>query len=389
MIPITVMVSGEGTASFRIKGKYGKGNPSTFSDLFRPVVSWNITRRCNLKCLHCYINAVTEPSLDDLTTDEALNVVEEMKKINIPLVIMSGGEPLIRKDFFTISEYASSIGLKLALSTNGTLITPRIASKLHDLGFVYVGISLDSPIEKWHDNFRGVEGAYKMTINGIKNAINSGLSVGLRLTVTRFNVNDVKSYIDLALDLGVSRITFYHLSSAGRAQSLKDWYITSEQYFNFMDYLIEVSKKYAGKIEIETTMSPFDGIYVAHKVAKSTNEFIELLNVVKAQGGCGRKIISIFPDGSVHPCQFVDFITLGNVKYESLRNILSNSNEFLKQFINPLLTGPKCSRCPFRNVCNGGDRIRAYYLTGSITGDDPQCFLNVEEIQRKWNIGYL
>jgi radical SAM protein with 4Fe4S-binding SPASM domain len=388
MIPITVMVSGQGTTSFKIKGKYGKGNPSVFSDVFRPVISWNITKRCNLKCLHCYINAVTESS-NDLTTEEALNVVEEMKKINIPLVIMSGGEPLIREDFFIISEYASSIGLKLALSTNGTLITSRIASKLHDLGFVYVGISLDSPIEKWHDSFRGVKGAYKMTINGIKNAINSGLSVGLRLTVTRFNVNDVKSYIDLALDLGISRITFYHLSSAGRAQSLKNWYITPEQYFNFMDYLIEVSKKYTGKIEIETTMSPFDGIYVAHKIARNTEEFIELLNVVKAQGGCGRKIISIFPDGSVHPCQFVDFITLGNVKYESLKNILNSSKESLKQFIDPLLTGPKCSRCPFRNICNGGDRIRAYYLNGSITADDPQCFLNVEEIRNKWNIEYL
>ncbi len=384
MIPITVMVSGQGTASFKIKGKYGKGNPSMFSDIFKPVVSWNITRRCNLKCLHCYINAVTTQSVDDLSTEESLNVVDQMKEVSVPLVIMSGGEPLVRRDFFEISEYASSIGLRLALSTNGTLITPNVASKLQDLGFMYVGISLDSPIETWHDTFRGVKGAYQSTINGIKNAINAGLSVGLRLTITRFNINDIKSYIDLALKLGISRITFYHLSSAGRAQSLKDWYITSTQYFNFLDYLIEISQIYAGKIEIETTMAPFDGIYVAHKIAKDYNEFIELLNVVKSQGGCGRKIISIFPDGSVHPCQFVDFITLGNIKYENLKDILKNSSSLLRQFINPKLTGPKCSACPFRDICNGGDRIRAYYLTGDITGDDPQCFLNTNEIWNKW-----
>lgn len=384
MIPITVMVTGQGTASFRIKGNYGRGKPSIFSDIFRPVISWNITRRCNLKCLHCYINAVTDSFADDLTEEEALNVIDQMKELKVPLVIMSGGEPLIRKDFFEISEYASSNGLKLALSTNGTLITPSVASKLHDVGFIYIGISLDSPLEEWHDTFRGVKGAYQSTINGIKNAINAGLSVGLRLTVTRFNIDSIKSYIDLALNLGVSRITFYHLSSAGRAKTLNNWYITPSQYFSFINYLIEISKKYAGKIEIETTMAPFDGIYVAHKIAKDQKEFEELLEVVKAQGGCGRKIISIFPDGSVHPCQFVDFITLGNVRYRALKDILKEADHLLKPFIAPNLEGPKCSSCPFRDICNGGDRIRAYYLTGNLNGDDPQCFLDTKSIWAQW-----
>ncbi len=378
------MVTGQGTASFKIKGNYGKGRPSTFSGIFKPVISWNITRRCNLKCLHCYINAVTGPLVDDLTREDALNVVDQMKELGVPLIIMSGGEPLIREDFFDISEYASSYGLRLALSTNGTLITSKTASRLHDLGFIYIGISLDSPIEEWHDKFRGVKGSYQSTINGIKNAISAGLSVGLRLTITRFNINDVKSYIDLALQLGVSRITFYHLSSAGRAKSLKDWYITPPQYFSFMDYLIDISRKYAGKLEIETTMAPFDGIYVAHKIAKDQKDFEELLEVVRAQGGCGRKIISIFPDGSVHPCQFVDFITLGNVKHKKLKDILKENSHLLKQFIEPDLSGPKCSSCPFRSICNGGDRIRAYYLTGDIKGDDPQCFLDVKNIWTQW-----
>ncbi|MEM3832768.1 MAG: radical SAM protein [Thermoprotei archaeon] len=384
MIPITVMVTERGTTSFKIKGNYGKGRPSTFSDIYKPVISWNITRRCNLKCLHCYINAITGPLVDDLTREEALNTVDQMKELGVPLIIMSGGEPLIRKDFFDISEYASSLGLRLVLSTNGTLITPEIASRLRDLGFIYIGISLDSPIEEWHDQFRGVKGGYQSTINGIKNAIHAGLSVGLRLTVTRFNINDVKSYIDLALRLGVPRVTFYHLSSAGRAKSLKDWYITPSQYFDFMDYLINISRKYAGKLEIETTMAPFDGIYVAHKIAKDQKDFKELLEVVRAQGGCGRKIISIFPDGSVHPCQFVDFITLGNVKHKTLKDILKESSYLLKPFIEPDLTGSKCSSCPFRNICNGGDRIRAYYLTGDINGDDPQCFLNTKNIWAQW-----
>ena len=361
MIPISVMVRGFGSVSFRIKGRYGPDSPSSFSSPERPVIAWNITGMCNMRCRHCYISA---PLSNELSRNEAIKLVEEMREIKSSLVILSGGEPLLREDLFDLMERLRESGIKVALSTNGTLINEEIADKLADR-VEYVGISLDSPYESWHDEFRGVEGAFRSSIRGIRNLISAGVPTGLRMTLTRFNVDSVPSYLDLAISLGVSRVVFYHLSAAGRARELVDWYITRDQYFRFMDYIIEAAR--AVDIEIETTMAPFDGIYAAYKIAKSKEDFIKLLNLVRSDG-----IVSIYPDGEVHPNQFMDFISLGNVRNEKLSTIL-------RRRFHVELRGPRCSKCPFRNWCNGGDRARAFYFSG-IDGDDPQCFLDVESI---------
>lgn len=389
MIPITVMVAGIGTVSHKIKGVFGPGRPSRFAEVLRPVVVWNLTYACNLRCPHCYIDA-GPPHEGELGTEEALDLVDQLSEIRSPLVIFSGGEPLIRKDFLEVAKYAASKGLKLALSTNGTLITRELARALAELGFAYVGVSIDSPIPEWHDKFRGVSGAFDAAMRGIRNSMEAGLLTGIRYTVMRYNVDEVPLIIKLALNLGIPRVTFYHLSSAGRARAISpDWYITPIQYFNFIDYLIEVSKRYAGRLEVETTMAPFDGIYVADRVARSGEEFRSLMEVVSAQGGCGRKIISIYPDGTARPCQFVDFIELGNVRERGLRDILTPDHPGIEYFTetHKYLKGPKCSECPFKEVCNGGDRIRAYYLGGGLHGDDPQCFLEVDQICERWGFG--
>ncbi len=389
MIPITVMVTGVGTVSHKIKGKFGPGRPSRFTEVFKPVVAWNLTYACNLKCPHCYIDAGPYAK-EELSTEEALDLVDQLSEIGSPLLILSGGEPLIRKDFFEIAKYAASKDLRLALSTNGMLITKDVARRLAELGFVYIGISIDSPIPEWHDKFRGQEGAFDAAMKGIKNSMEAGLFTGVRYTVMRYNVDEVPLIIKLVLELGIPRVTFYHLSSAGRAKKISpDWYITPDQYFGFIDYLIETSRKNAGKLEIETTMAPFDGIYVADRIARDGDEFRDLMEVVKAQGGCGRKIVSIYPDGTVYPCQFVDFIELGNVRERRLREILVIDHPGIEYFVNTYkyLKGPKCSKCPFKEICNGGDRIRAYYLGGGLYADDPQCFLDVERIYGRWYVG--
>lgn len=369
MIPISVMVAGSGTTSFRIKGKYGVGKPSSFAAPLRPAVTWNITRRCNLKCIHCYVDAgPRDPG--ELTTEEAMDVVDQMAEVGVPMVIFSGGEPLLREDLFQIAEYAGSKGIKLVLSTNGTLITKEVARRLKDLGFYYVGISLDSIDESYHDAFRGVRGAFAATLTGIKNAVEAGLDVGLRFTVTSRNIEEAPKYIDFAASLGVKRITFYHLSAAGRAQKMeRDWYYKPEQYKAFMEALIDYARKYSGILEIETTLAPYDGIYIAQKLGGSE----EYLKFVESAGGCGRKMISIYPNGDVYPCQFLDFYKLGNVKERRLRDILKP--EVVEPFVNTerYLRGPKCSACKYKQYCKGGDRARAYYLTGDIWGDDPLC----------------
>ncbi|BFH73146.1 radical SAM protein [Sulfurisphaera javensis] len=370
MIPISVMVTNSGTVSFQIKGEYNPKNPSRFSQVFRPVITWNLTYKCNLRCLHCYINASPNGE-EGLSTEEALKLVDQMTEIKIPLLIMSGGEPLMRKDFFEIAEYASKKGIKLALSTNGTLISEKVAEKLKEIGFMYIGISLDSPYPEFHDKFRGVKGAFEMAIKGIRNAINAGLNVGLRFTITSKNIDYVDDYMKLALELGVKRITFYHISASGRGKDLKDWMYTPQQYENFMNKLIEYAKQLKGKLEIETTLAPFDGIYIAKKLAKDEKELADYLHFVKNSGGCGRKMISIYPNGDVYPCQFIDFYKLGNVREKPLKEIITNIPDL---FVNTekYLQG-ECKSCIYNEYCKGGDRARAYYWNENIYGDDPLC----------------
>ncbi|MBP1449442.1 MAG: radical SAM protein, partial [Thermoproteus sp.] len=347
MIPISVMVAGEGTTSFRIKGKYGVGRPSGFAAPLRPAVTWNITRRCNLKCLHCYIDA-GGPDARELSTEEAMDVVDQMAEVGTPMAIFSGGEPLMRPDLFDVAAYAGSKGIKLVISTNGTLITREVARRLKDLGFYYVGVSLDSASPDFHDGFRGVKGSFAAAIAGVRSAVEAGLDVGLRFTVTAKNIAEAPHYVDFAASLGVKRITFYHLSAAGRAQRLdRGWWYDAGQYKAFLDSLIAYARRYAGKIEIETTLASFDGIYIALKIGGGS----EYLEFVESAGGCGRKMISIYPNGDVYPCQFVDFYKLGNVREVRLREILKP--EALAPFVETekYLRGPKCSACPYKRYC--------------------------------------
>lgn len=376
MIPVSVLVTGRGTVSFRIKGPHGVSSPPSFSGELRPIIAWNITRACNLKCLHCYIDAGL-PSSGELSTEEALRVVDQVRDVGSPLIIFTGGEPLLRKDLFLLASRAAGYGIKLALSTNGTLVDRAMGRKILDAGFRYVGISIDSINPEWHDSFRGVRGSFEAALEGAASLIDLGIDVGLRYTITRYNISEAPKVIELAASIGARRVTFYHLSYVGRALKLsRDWIPLPEQYRGFMDRVIELAERYSGSIEIETTLGPFDGIYIAMKRARSDGEMVEMLEFVRRSGGCGRKIISIFPDGVVRPCQFVDFIELGNVRKEHLGSIIRRlEKEPYRVFIEPwkYVKRGRCAQCPFLQYCGGGDRVRAYYLEGSLDASDPYC----------------
>ncbi len=377
MIPVTVMVTGKGTVSTKIKGHYSPSKPSTFTDYFKPVIFWNITYACNLRCKHCYIRAAGRGK-DELNTEEARGLVQQMVDMGIPLLILSGGEPLIRDDFWDIIEPAAKAGKpKLSLSTNGTLITKDVAQKLKDYKFQYVGISIDSMKPEEHDYFRGVKGAFEMTMRGIRNSIEAGLDVGIRTTITKYNIGEVEDIIKWSAENQIKRVSLYLLDTVGRGEGLKEWLPTREQLIAFADKLIDLAREYADQLEILIVRANFLGIYIAKKLAKDEEEFKKYLKFIQAQGDCGRKTASIYPNGDVKPCQFIDWVTLGNVREKPLREILRKDNPKLQPFLNiaKMLRGPKCSKCEYKEICGGGSRGRAWALTGDPWGDDPLCVL--------------
>ncbi len=386
------MVSGKATVSRRLKGDYDRCKPSKFTEYFRPVVFWNITYKCNLKCQHCYIKAMEKESPYELSTEEAQSLVLEMSDMGIPLLVISGGEPLTRRDLFEIVEPIARRGRpKLALSTNGTLITKDVAVMLKDYGFSYVGVSIDSIKASWHDTFRGVSGAFEAAVKGLKNAMDAGIDVGVRTTITRYNIDEALEIVEWCVKHEIPRLCFYLLDTIGRGRDIVEWLPEPEQVKGFIDKLVPLADKYSDRLEILLVRANFAGIYLADKLSSSRNEFLDYLALLEAQGDCGRKTISIYPDGSVKPCQFIDWVTLGNIRFKRLKEILSPDNPSLKPFLNieNHLRGPKCSRCPFRRICGGGSRGRALVVYGDEWGDDPLCFLDVARISSKWGIAEL
>ena len=376
MIPLSVIVSGRGTVSFRIKGVHNPRKPSRFSEELRPVVFWNITYKCNLKCIHCYIDAGPTSSRPELAMDEVLRVASEIRSLGIPLVVFTGGEPLVSPKFWKIAEYLSG-GTRLALSSNGTLITRSVAARLKRLGFSYVGVSLDSVNPENHDKFRGARGAFKAAVRGIKALQEEGISTGLRITVYKGNLGEIPGFLELAYNLGIERVAVYLLDTVGRARAIKHLLPSPEEVKELVDTLIEEARKYSGLMEIVLVRANFAGVYLAKKLARTPEEEKLILGMIKSQGDCGRRAISIYPDGSVKPCQFIDTVTIGNLRRQSLKEILSPTNEALKPFLEPYkyLRGPNCSTCPYKQYCGGGSRGRAEVFYGDFWGDDPLCFL--------------
>lgn len=387
MIPLSVMATGKGTVSTRIKGRYHRGRPSRFTSLLRPVVFWNVTYKCNLHCEHCYINAGPNPGLSELSIEETMRIAREIVEQGIPLVVFTGGEPLISEKFWKPLEYFHSMGRpKTSVSTNGTLIDEKNAERLARLGVSYVGISLDSLDPEVHDKFRGVKGAWEAAVRGMKNSVAAGLPTGLRVTATRWNTEEVPRMIDFAAELGLQRVSVYLLDTIGRGRELVEDLPSHEQLKSMIDALVEKAREYEGALEILLVRMNFAGIYLADILSKTKKEFQEYLELVGAQGDCGRKTVSIYPDGTVRPCQFIDYVVVGDLRRQRLSEILTPENPKLKPFFNipSRLRGPKCSSCPVKEVCGGGSRNRALVVNGDFWGDDPSCFIDTWALGRKW-----
>jgi radical SAM protein with 4Fe4S-binding SPASM domain len=356
----------------------------------KPVVVWNITRKCNLKCVHCYSESENRDYEGELNKEESRRLLDSLADFKVPVVLFSGGEPLIRKDVFELISHARTRGMRAVVSTNGTLITNDIALKLKDAGLSYVGVSLDGLINR-HDRFRGLEGAFNRSIEGIRACIKAGVKVGLRFTITRDNVEDIPGIFSLLEREGIPRICFYHLVYTGRASELAENDLNHEETRKCVDLIIDSTADLHRKghtAEVLTVDNHADGVYLYQRMVREKSPRAEnVLELLKMNGGnnSGIGIGCVSWDGTVYPDQFWRHYTLGNVRERPFGEIWTDKNEPLLVQLKsrkPLLKG-KCSRCTYQNICNGNFRVRAEAVHGGLWEEDPACYLTEDEISGK------
>ncbi|MCX7816257.1 MAG: radical SAM protein [Syntrophales bacterium] len=353
----------------------------------RPVVVWNVTRRCNLRCIHCYSSSKDVNYSNELTTVEAKQVIADLSSFGVPVLLFSGGEPLMRYDLEELVDYAVKGGLRVAISTNGTLISRETAVTFKALGVSYVGISFDG-LGEVHDRFRGVRGAFDASVKGLINCRDAGLKVGVRFTVTRRNVSSVPGMFDFVVREGISRLCFYHLVYSGRASHLIKEDLPPGETRKLMDTLMDCTKtlfeRGDGK-EVLTVDNHADGPYIYLRLLRAGSERAnEVLKLLSVSGGnsSGQGIGCISWDGEVYADQFLRTVSLGNVREKPFSEIWCNGGDGLLRMLRDrkrYLKG-RCAHCRFLDLCGGNFRARAEAVTGDMWASDPACYLTDEEI---------
>lgn len=358
-----------------------------FSKDKKPVIVWNMTRRCNLKCVHCYAHALEEEGIDDIPTQKGKELIDDLASFGAPVMLFSGGEPLVRKDLPELAMYAREKGMRAVISTNGTLITKEKAQELKDVGLSYVGISMDGG-EEIHDRFRSVPGSYKKALQGIENCQEVGLKVGLRFTINKRNAGEVPKLFTLLRERDIPRICFYHLVYSGRGSELIKEDLNHQETRAMVDLIMDETRRLfdEGKPkEVLTVDNHADGPYVWLRLLKENKkraeEVFELLQFNEGNSS-GRGIGCISWDGKVHADQFWRQHTFGNVLERPFSEIWDDTSiELLSKLKNKKdHVGGRCAKCRFLTICGGNFRARAEAYHGDIWAEDPACYLTDEEI---------
>ena len=371
-------------------GRLSKDLPShllQFSADKKPVVVWNITRACNLKCVHCYAQATEKTNEKELTHEQGLALIDNLADFNVPVILFSGGEPLVRPDLIELASYAVEKGMRAVISTNGTLITKEKAKKLKKVGLSYVGVSLDG-MEAINDRFRGKKGSFRDALTGIENCQEEGLKVGLRFTINRMNADEVRHIFALIEEQHIPRVCFYHLVYAGRGSNLIKQDLDHGETRKTVDLIIDMTKDLHDRgfaKEVLTVDNHADGPYLYIRMRRENNPRAdEVLQLLKMNEGnsSGRGIGCISWDGSVHADQFWRHYSFGNVLERTFGEIWSDlSNPLMAQLKEKkkYIKG-RCAKCHWLDVCAGNFRTRAEAVTGDIWAADPACYLTDEEI---------
>ncbi len=348
-----------------------------------PVVFWNLTARCNLRCMHCYLGAGPEaPTAGELTTSEALGLIDEFAAVRAPVVLFSGGEPLLRADLWELAAHARAQGLAMALSTNGTLITPDVATRLAGAGFEYVGISLDGVSEQTHDALRGAAGSFRRAVEGMRNCVAAGVRCGLRVTVTRDNAAEIPELLALAREIGLQRFCLYWLVPSGRGEAATaTGQVDHADVRRILDLLYRTAREIAPEeMEILTVDAPQDAVYILERLRRDDSvRYEEAVRDVLASAACsaGDRVVNIDPRGRVYPCQFAQLpaFELGNVRARPFRKLWHDPDTaVLAPFRDVHSAGSgRCGGCAARDLCGAGCRIRALAGQAGTTGGDPFC----------------
>lgn len=390
MIGISKLYLGTVEASDPLRyGRLSSKLPShmlQFSKDKKPVVVWNVTSRCNLKCEHCYA-AVSGPQ-PELSTGQARAVLDDLATFGCPVVLFSGGEPFVRPDLLELAEYAVSKGLRVVFSTNGTLITGEKAAAIKRIGASYVGISLDGR-EAVHDAFRRTPGAYQGALRAIRICRDAGIKVGLRVTITRDNVQEIPAIFDLMEAERVPRLCLYHLVYCGRGAEIAARDLNAEERRRTVDLIIDRTVRLHNlgfQTEVLTVDNHCDGPYLYLRMKREGNPRAEdALRLLRMNGGnsTGLGIGCISWDGTVYPDQFWRNKPLGNVLEKPFSEIWGAPpvDSLLAQLRDrkTRLRG-RCAHCRFLDICNGNFRARSEAATGSLWEPDPTCYLTDEEI---------
>lgn len=356
-----------------------------------PLVVWNMTPACNLTCAHCYFGAIDRRADDELTTEEAKILIDDLAAANVPVLVFSGGEPMLRDDLPELAAYADEQGLRPIASSNGTYLTEELAHELAEAGMAYVGISLDG-VGETHDEFRGRDGCFDDAVQGIRNAQAAGMSTGIRSTMTVDTIDDLPELFDLSLELGVDRLNVFHLIYAGRGDEITDRDLEFDATREMVEYLFERTLEFADSnpdMQVLSAGNYADAVFLYNKIEAEMPERAErarelLLDegparVVK-KGDSGPKVVNVDHRGDVHPSMFLSNITMGNIRTRPLGEILDESEVWQKLANAGKHVEGRCGKCEYKTVCGGNSRARANAVNGDLWASDPRCYLSDEEI---------
>ena len=352
-----------------------------------PVVIWNLLRRCNLACKHCYTTSADIDFPGELTTEEIFSVMEDLRAFKVPVLILSGGEPLLHPDIFKISQRAKDMGFYLALSSNGTRITAHNIEQIAAMNYHYVGVSLDG-MPATHDRFRRMQGSFDEALRGIQLCLDKGIKVGIRFTLTQDNYADFPALLQLMDDYAIDKFYLSHLNYGGRGNKNRKDDALQEMTRAAMSLLFDTAHDWlkAGKErEFVTGNNDADAVYFLHWVALHYPDQLAIMKAKLEQWGgnaSGVNVANIDNLGNVHPDTFWWHYSLGNVRQRPFSEIWTDLSDplmaGLKQQPRPL--EGRCGRCYYQTICNGNTRVRAMQTTGNYWAEDPGCYLTELEI---------